>query len=143
MKTECASVEFLDCLRDQIIDAESLKSSLTTGVSWLCQWIDREVAADGGLMTGCGDYRDFCTSMAEEMEAWRGEDEELWAWAWGAAGEMFRLYEAHGEMSNDELATLVCLQMDETDVGDKHGYARHLCLCAVSYVHGWAHAEGR
>lgn len=40
-----------------------------------------------------------------------------------------------------QLAELVCRQMDETDMGDREGYARHLCLCACSCVHAWAHAE--
>jgi hypothetical protein len=141
VKTECASMEFLDCLREQIIDAESLKACLTTGVSWRCEGIDREVAADGDLMTGCGDYRDFCTSMAEEMEAWRGEDEELWAWAWGMAAEMFDLYDESGEWTERQLVEEVCKEIDDVEAGEREPYARHLFMSAVAFIHGWSHRE--
>ena len=141
MKTECASVEFLDCLRDQIIDAESLKSSLTTGVSWLCEWIDREMAAEGVWIADFADYRDFCISMAEEMEAWRGEDEELWAWAWGMAAEMFDLYEESGQWTERQLVEEVCEEIDDVEAGEREPYARHLFMSAVAFIHGWSHRE--
>ena len=140
MKTECASVEFLDCLRDQIIDAESLKSSLTTGVSWLCEWIDREVAAEGVWIADFADYRDFCISMAEEMEAWRGEDEELWAWAWGMAAEMFDLYDESGQWTEVELIEEVTSEIDDVEAGEREPYARHLFMSAVAFIHGWANS---
>jgi hypothetical protein len=139
VKAEFASMEWLDCLRDQIIDAESLKSCLTTGVSWLCEWIDREVAADGVSMTGCGDYREFCISMADEMEAWRGEDEELWTWAWGMAAEMLDLYEESGQWTDNQLIEQVCEEIDDVETGEKEPYARHLFMSALSFIHGWSH----
>ena len=139
MKTEPESMEWLDCLRDQIIDAESLKACLTTGVSWLCEWIDREVAADGVLMTSLGDYRDFCASMAEEMEGWRGEDEELWAWAWGMAAVMFDLYEESGQWSERQLVEEVCEEIDDVPACEREPYARHLFMSSLAFIYGWAH----
>lgn len=131
-------MEWLDCLRAQIIDAESLKSCLTTGVSWLCEWIDREVAADGASLTDLVDYRDFCNSMAEEMEAWKGEDEELWTWAWGMAAEMFDLYEESGQWPDRQLVEKVCAEIDDVPACEGEPYARHLFMSAVAFIHGWA-----
>ena len=139
VKTEHVSMEWLDCLRDQIIDAGSLNASLTTSVSWLREWIDREVAADGGSMTDSGDYQEFCTSMAEEMEAWRGEDEELWTWVWGMAAEMFSLYEESGRWTEQQLVEKVTSEIDDFEDGEMEPYARHLFMSAVAFIHGWAH----
>ncbi len=140
MKTESESMERLDCLRDQMIDAESLRSSLTTGVSWLCEWIDREVAAEGVAVANFGGYRVFCTSMAEEAEAWKSEDEELWAWAWGMAAEMFDLYEQSGQWSERQLIEEVCKEIDDVEAGEREPYARHLFMSAVAFIHGWANS---
>lgn len=134
-------MEWLDCLRDQMIEAVCLKACLTTGVTWLCEWIDLEVAADGVSMTNLGDYRDFCISKAEEMEAWRGEDEELWAWAWGMAAEMFDLYEESGQWSERQLVEKVCAEIDDVPACESEPYARHLFMSAVAFIHGWAHCE--
>jgi hypothetical protein len=131
-------MDWLDCLRDQIIDSESLKACLSTGVSWLGEWIDREVATQGVLMTDLGDYRDFCTSMAEEMEAWKGEDEELWTWAWGMAAEMFDLYELSSQWTEKELIEKVTSEIDDVEAGEREPYARHLFMSAVAFIHGWA-----
>jgi hypothetical protein len=139
VKADSESMERLDCLRDQMIDADSLKACLTTGVSWLCEWIDRVASAEGISMAGLGDYRDFCTSMAEEMEAWRGEDEELWAWAWGMAAEMFDLYEESGQWTEEELVEEVCEEIDDVEAGERESYARHLFMSAVAFIHGWSH----
>lgn len=139
MKTERVSMEVLDCLRDQIVDAGSLNASLTTSVSWLREWIDREVAAKDVSMTNSGDYRDFCTSMAEEMEAWRGEDEELWTWVWGMAAEMFSLYEESGRWTELQLVEKVTSEIDDVEDGEMEPYARHLFMSAVAFIHGWAH----
>jgi hypothetical protein len=141
VKAKFESTEWLDCLRGQIIDADSLKSSLTTGVSWLCEWIDRELADEGVSIGNVGDYRDFCTSMAEEMEAWRGEDEELWAWAWGMAAEMFDLYEESGQWTEEELVEEVCEEIDDVEAGEREPYARHLFMSALSFIHGWTHSR--
>ena len=134
-------MESLDCLRDQIIDAESLKACLATGVSWLGEWIDREVAAEGVWIADFADYRDFCISMAEEMEAWRGEDEELWAWAWGMAAEMFDLYDESGQWSERQLVEEVCEEIDDVEAGEREPYARHLFMSAVAFIHGWSQAH--
>jgi hypothetical protein len=77
--------------------------------------------------------------MAEEMEAWRGEDEELWAWAWGMAAEMFDLYEESGQWSEQQLVDEVCEEIDDVEAGEREPYARHLFMSAVAFIHGWAH----
>jgi len=138
MDTQSASMEWLDGLRDQMIHADSLRGCLTTGVSWLCEWIDREAVTEGIVIAGFGDYRDFCASMAEEMEPWQGEDEELWAWCWGMAAEMLDLYERSGRWTEGELVEKVTHEIDDVEVGEREPYARHLFLSALSFIHGWA-----
>jgi hypothetical protein len=142
MKAESASMEWLDGLRDQMIHAESLRSCLTIGVSWLCEWIDREATAEGISMAGVGDYRDFCASMAEEMESWQGEDEELWAWSWGMGAEMLDLYQESGQWTEQELIKKVISEIDDVDAGEREPYSRHLFMSALAFIHGWARSAG-
>lgn len=126
-------LEWLDSLRDQMLGAKNLRVCVTTGASWLCEWIDRT-----GLRSAETGYREFCCLMAEEMEAWRGEDEELWAWSWETAGEMFRFYEDLAQSTDQEFAARVCEDNDDPVVENVEDYAKHLFLCAVSFIHGWA-----
>ena len=79
--------------------------------------------------------------MAEEMEAWRGEDEELWAWAWGMAAEMFDLYEGSGQWTERQLVEEVCEEIDDVEAGEREPYARHLFMSAVAFIHGWSQAH--
>ncbi len=139
VKTECASMEWLDSLKDGMFQAPNLGSCITLGATWLCEWIDQEMAAEGEVATSLSDYRDFCTLMAEEMESWQGEDEELWAWCWGMAAEMLDLYEQSGQWSERQLVEEVCEEIDDVKAGEREPYARHLFMSAVSFIHGWAH----
>ena len=141
VKTGCASMEWLDGLKDGMFQAPNLGSCITLGATWLCEWIDQEMAAEGAVATTLSDYCDFCTSMAEEMESWRGEDEELWAWSWGMAAEMLDLYERSGQLTEQQLIKKVTDEIDEVDIGEREPYARHLFMSALSVIHGWAAAS--
>ena len=138
MKPAIAETDWLDRFRDSMLEAEGFKACLTLGASWLCEWIDKELALEGMDALDAGGYRQFCSAQAEEMEAWQGEDEELWVWAWSAAAELLEFYELGAHWSDSELAERFCSDCDDPEISDKESYARHLLMSALAFVHGWA-----
>jgi hypothetical protein len=85
-----------------------------------------------------GGYRQFCLIQADEVEAWQGDEEELWVWAWSSAAELLEFYELSAHFSDGELAERFCSDCDDPGINDKEGYARHLIVSALAFIHGWA-----
>jgi hypothetical protein len=121
-----------------MLEAGSFRACLKLGASWLCEWIDKELALEGMNPLDVGGYRQFCLTQAEEMEAWQGEDEELWVWAWSSAAELLEFYELNAHWSDGELAEKFCRDCDDPEINDKEGYARHLIVSALAFIHGWS-----
>lgn len=137
VKLGTAETDWLDRFRDSMLQAESFRACLTLGASWLCEWIDKELAAEGLDPLVVGGYRQFCQAQAEEMEVWQGEDEELWVWAWSAAGELLEFYELGAHWTDDKLVETFCSDCDDPEITDKESYARHLIVSALAFIHGW------
>jgi len=138
MKPEIAETDWLDHFRDSMLQAEGFRVCLTLGASWLCEWIDRGLNLVGIDAVDVGGYRQFCLIQAEEVEAWQGEDEELWVWAWSAAAELLEFYELGAHWTNSELVETLCSDCDDPEINDKEGYARHLIVSALAFIHGWS-----
>ena len=140
MKPAIAETDWLDHFRDSMLQAESFRACLTLGASWLCEWIDKalRLQGQGTDALDVSGYRQFCLAQADEMEAWQGEDEELWVWAWSAAAELLEFYELGAHWSDSELAERFCSDCDDPEISDKESYARHLLMSALAFVHGWA-----
>jgi hypothetical protein len=138
MMPAIAETEWLGRFCDSMLEAESFQACLTLGASWLCEWIDKELVAEGLDARDAGGYRQFCLTQAEEMEAWQGEDEELWVWAWSAAAELLEFYELGAQWTDSELVETLCSDCDDPEIADKQGYARHLIVSALAFIHGWA-----
>lgn len=138
MKPAIAETDWLDHFRDSMLQAESFRACLTLGASWLCEWIDKELALQGIDTLDVGGHREFCLAQADEMEAWQGEDEELWVWAWSAAAELLEFYEMGAHWPDSELVETLCSDCDDPEINDKEGYARHLIVSALAFIHGWA-----
>jgi hypothetical protein len=141
MNPAIAETDWLDRFRDSMLQAESFRACLTLGASWLCEWIDKELALEGMDALDAGGHRQFCLAQAEEMEAWQGEDEELWVWAWNSAAELLELYELAGRWTDSKLLECFCKDFEDPEISDKEAYTRHLLLSALAFIHGWAQPE--
>lgn len=139
MNAESGSMEWLDCFRDRMLETKSLRSCLTMAACWLDEWIEQEMTAQDAEATSA---RDFCISLAEDADAWRSEEQELEAWAWGAAAEILDLYEESARWSDQELSDRVCVEIDDPEIHDKEAYFRHLIISAVAFIHGWVYRVG-
>jgi len=136
MRPAITETDWLDHFRDSMLEADSFRACLTLGASWLCEWIDKQLFSEGGRATDVTDYVEFCRSRAEEMEAWQGEDEELWVWAWSSAAELLEFYEQSARFSDAELAERFCSGCDDPEISGKECYARHLIVSALAFIHG-------
>jgi len=138
MRPAIKDTAWLDRFRSSMLEAESFRACLTLGVSWLCEWIDKGLTLVEAKAMDVGGYRQFCLIQAEEVEAWQGDEEELWVWAWSSAAELLEFYELGAHFSDGELAERFCSDCDDPGINDKEGYARHLIVSALAFIHGWA-----
>jgi hypothetical protein len=134
------AVTSLDALEDvcrRINESPKLGDSITLAASWLCEWIDYAMKVDGECKPEGFDYREYCLKIVDELEAWRSEDDELAAWAWGVGAEILDLYERCSDLDEEILLRDFCEDIDDPEIDDKGKYVRHLFAAALSYIHGW------
>ena len=143
MNARTASLEWIEEFRLQMFHADSIKACLHTGVSWLSDWIDLQFSSRSHWISGAGNYQSFCRSMASEIESPKDEDDELWVWSWGMAAEMFDIYDWASEWTEEELLEYFRHEITDVELKDRDGYARHLFVSAIAFIHGWtAHGAG-
>lgn len=129
----------LDQVCQHILKSENLRDCVVSAASWLCEWIDFEMRVSGELKPEGFNHAEYCAEMADSMEAWSSENEELAAWAWSTGAEIIALYERCTQLDDSALTHQVCSEIDEPGIEDKEAYARHLFASALAFLHGWTH----
>ncbi len=138
MRQQETDTGWFDRVWEQLLGAKSLKSAHKMSVSWLCEWIDEALAAEGKRATRIEDYTAYCSSMTECAEPWRDEDDELLVWCWESAAELIELYDSGRQMSDAEFVEAFCEDIDDDpEIKDKVAYAHHLIRSVMAYIYGW------
>ena len=141
MNARTASLEWIEELRFQMVNAGSIRACLHAGVGWLSDWIDLQFSNRSHWIAGASEYQSFCRAKASEVECPVDEDDELWVWSWGMAAEMFDIYEWAWEWTEEELLEYFRYEITDVELKERDGYARHLFISAMAVIHGWTARE--